>query len=215
MADPFLLPQHLEDYIAQVSSPEPDLLYRLNRETHLKVLYPRMLSGPVQGRFLAIISQLLQPKHILEVGTYTGYSALCMGEGLPEDGQITSLELYPEREWLIRKYLKEAGLEERVNLMFGRAAEILPTLSGPFDLVFLDADKGNYLPYYEEILPKMAKGGLLIADNVLWDGKVVDLSVMDKETEGIRAFNQRVRADERVEKVLLPLRDGMFLVRKK
>ena len=211
----FILPQPLEDYLSAISTPEPELLQRLNRETHLKVLYPRMLSGPVQGRFLAMLSLMLRPKRILEVGTFTGYSALCLGEGLPDDGEIVSIELLREREWLIRKYLAEAGLTERIDLRFGRALEIIPTLSGPFDLVFLDADKANYAAYYKLIVPLMPAGGVLVADNVLWDGKVVDASVKDKETEGIRSFNLTVNEDSRVEQVMLPLRDGMLLVRKK
>lgn len=210
----FILPESLETYIEDISSGEPELLQRLNRETHLKVLYPRMLSGPVQGRFLSMLTKMLAPKRILEVGTFTGYSALCMGEGLPEEGVIDSIELIAEREWLIRKYLQEARIEDQVNLLFGRALDIIPGLEGPYELVFLDADKANYSTYYELILPKMPSGGILVADNVLWDGKVVDPKVQDKETNGIRNFNQLVRNDNRVEQVLLPLRDGMLMVRK-
>ncbi len=210
----FILPESLETYIEDISSGEPELLQRLNRETHLKVLYPRMLSGPVQGRFLSMLTKMLAPKRILEVGTFTGYSALCMGEGLPEEGVIDSIELIAEREWLIRKYLEQARIEDRVNLLFGRALDIIPELEGPYELVFLDADKANYSTYYELILPKMPSGGILVADNVLWDGKVVDPNVQDKETNGIRNFNQLVRNDNRVEQVLLPLRDGMLMVRK-
>lgn len=211
----FILPQPLDDYVTDISSPEPELLQRLNRETHLKVLYPRMLSGPVQGRFLAMLSLMLKPRRVLEVGTFTGYSAICLGEGLLDAGEIVSIELLPEREWLIRKYLKEAGLADRVDLRFGRALEIIPRLEGPFDLVFLDADKANYTAYYDLIVPMMPAGGILVADNVLWDGKVIDETVQDKETEGIRRFNLTVHEDSRVEQVLLPLRDGMLLVRKK
>ena len=210
----FILPESLETYIEDISSGEPELLQRLNRETHLKVLYPRMLSGPVQGRFLSMLTKMLAPKRILEVGTFTGYSALCMGEGLPEESVIDSIELIAEREWLIRKYLQEARIEDQVNLLFGRALDIIPGLEGPYELVFLDADKANYSTYYELILPKMPSGGILVADNVLWDGKVVDPKVQDKETNGIRNFNQLVRNDNRVEQVLLPLRDGMLMVRK-
>jgi caffeoyl-CoA O-methyltransferase len=210
-----IIPPRIEAYLSDISSPEPELLYRLNRETHQKVLYPRMLSGQVQGRFLAMIAQLMHPQHILEVGTYTGYSALCFGEGLPPQGRITTIELNPEKGWLIRKYLEQAGLAEQVELILGRAAEVLPDLRGPFDLVFLDADKANYPQYFEVIVPKMSQGGLLIADNVLWDGKVVDPAAQDKETEGIRRFNRLVRDDKRMEQVLLPLRDGMLLARKR
>jgi caffeoyl-CoA O-methyltransferase len=205
----------LEAYLRDMSSPEPELLQRLHRETHLKMLYPRMLSGHLQGRLLALLSHLMAPKRILEIGTYTGYSALCLGEGLPPEGHITSLELDPERGWLIRKYLEAAGLSERVTVHFGRALDILPSLEGPFDLVFIDADKANYPSYYEHTLPMVSPGGLLIADNVLWDGKVVDESVRDKETLGIRRFNALVRDDPRVESLILPLRDGMTLIRKK
>lgn len=205
----------LEAYLRNMSSPEPALLQRLHRETHLKVLYPRMLSGHLQGRLLALLSHLMAPKRILEIGTYTGYSALCLGEGLPPEGHITSLELDPERGWLIGKYLEAAGLSEQVTVHFGRALDILPGLQGPFDLVFIDADKANYATYYEQVLPIVSPGGLIVADNVLWDGKVVDEAVQDKETTGIRRFNALVRDDPRVEQLILPLRDGMTLIRKK
>jgi predicted O-methyltransferase YrrM len=210
-----LLSDDLEAYLCEMSSPEPDRLRRLQRETHLKVLYPRMLSGQVQGRFLALLVHMIRPQHILEVGTYTGYSALCMAEGLPPTGRITTLELDPERGWLIRKYLAEAGLTDRVTVIFGRAMDTLPQQTGPFDLAFIDADKANYAAYYELILPRMVTGGIILADNVLWDGKVLDLNSQDKETKGIRDFNQLVRDDPRVEQVMLPLRDGMTLIRKK
>lgn len=210
-----LISADLEEYIRKMSTPEPELLYRLMRETHLKFLYPRMLSGHVQGRLLAMLARLLQPKRILEIGTYTGYSAICLGEGLPPDGHITSIEIDPERGWLINKYVKEAGLEAQVTVLFGQALEWLPKIDGPFDFAFIDADKANYLAYYEVLLPKIVQGGIIIADNVLWDGKVIDKSVQDKETLGIRAFNQRVREDERVEQIILPLRDGMTLIRKR
>jgi len=157
----------------------------------------------------------MAPRRILEIGTYTGYSALCLGEGLPPDGHITSLELNPERGWLIRKYLQAAELSERVTVIYGPALDSLPTLAGPFDLIFIDADKANYPAYYDLVLPKVPAGGVIIADNVLWDGKVVDESVQDKETNGIRRFNERVRDDPLVEQLILPLRDGMTLIRKK
>lgn len=210
-----LIRADLETYLAEMASPEPELLQRLHRETHLKVLYPRMLSGHVQGRFLALLTHLIRPQRILEIGTYTGYSALCLAEGLVPEGRIVSLELNPERGWLIRKYLAEAGLSERVGVIFGPALETLPTVSGPFELVFIDADKANYPAYYELVLPLLPAGGIILADNVLWDGKVTDPRVHDKETDGIRRFNQLVRDDPRVEQVILPLRDGMSLIRKR
>lgn len=202
----------LQAYSEQYTSPESPVLAELNRETNLKVLYPRMISGHLQGRFLATIARLKQPKHILEVGTYTGYSAICMAEGLAPGGRITSIELEPEREAMIRRYFKKAGIAQSVDLRIGDATGILPELEGPFDLVFLDADKDNYVNYYEMVLPKMPSGGLIVADNMLWSGKVLDPHVQDKETIGLRAFVEHVSRDEKVEQILVTVRDGIMLI---
>jgi len=202
-------------YAQSMSSEEPPLLRRLHRETHLKVLYPRMLSDHYQGRLLAMISQLIGPRRILEIGTFTGYSCICLSEGLQKKGEIHSIEMNAELEFIIRPFLKEAGIEDAVHLHFGKALEVLPDLQGPFDMVFIDADKANYLAYYKLIFDWVPSGGLIMGDNVLWDGKVIDPAVQDKETEGIREFNEFVSRDTRVDKVLLPIRDGLFLLRKK
>ncbi|WNJ21215.1 O-methyltransferase [Pontibacter sp. G13] len=209
------LPPDIDAYVAAHTSPESELLAELNRDTHLKTLYPRMLSGHVQGRILSMISHMIRPKRVLEIGTFTGYSCLCLAEGLPEDGKIISLELNPELEFMIRPRLIEAGIEDQVELVFGDAMTNLESIEGPFDLVFIDADKARYPIYYERVLPKVRTGGFLLVDNVLWSGKITDLSVKDKETTGIRAFNDLVTEDDRVEQVLLPVRDGMMLVRKR
>lgn len=210
-----LISSDIESYITAHSSPEPPHLAQLNRETHLKVLYPRMLSGHLQGRFLAMISAMMQPRLVLEIGTFTGYACICLAEGLHPEGKIITLEKDPEREIYIRKGLQDAGISNCVELQFGDARSLIPQLTGPFDLVFLDADKQGYPAYYDLILPKLRPGGIILADNVLWDGQVVDASQHSKETDSIRRFNERVAADERVEKVMLPLRDGILMIRKK
>ncbi|MEM7510555.1 MAG: O-methyltransferase [Bacteroidota bacterium] len=204
----------IRSYVENISSQEPPLLAELNRETHLKVLYPRMLSGPYQGRLLSFISHMIQPKAILEIGTFTGYSTICMAEGLAEGGRITTIERNQELESIIRKWLKKTENTEKVDLLFGPAKEVIPTVQGPFDLVFIDADKHNYLDYYDMVFPMVRKGGFIMADNVLWDGKVADPNISDKETDGIRRFNEFVAQDERVDVLMLPVRDGIMLVRK-
>lgn len=204
----------LQEYITAHSAPEPELLVRLRRETYLKVLYPRMLTSPVQGRFLALVSRMLQPHHILEIGTFTGYGTLCLSEGLAQKGQITTLDRNPEREFVYKKYWTEAGIWDKVNFKCGPALDLLPALSGPFDLVFIDADKQNYLAYYEAVLPKLRKGGMILTDNVLWFGKVVDPLAQDKESLGIKAFNDFVSQDPRVSCLLLPLGDGIMWIQK-
>lgn len=205
----------LQRYAERFSSPESPVLAELNRETHLKVLYPRMISGHLQGRILALLSLIKRPTHILEVGTYTGYAAICMSEGLAPGGRVTTIEIDPEKEDLIHKYFQKAGISEQANLLIGAAADLIPTLEGPFDLVFLDADKQNYVQYFDQVLPKMAPGGLLIADNMLWSGKVIDEKHQDRETRGLRAFVQHVADTENVEQVLMPVRDGIMLIVKK
>ncbi|MEL6676664.1 MAG: O-methyltransferase [Bacteroidota bacterium] len=201
-------------YLADHCSEEPLHLQQLRRETHMKVLYPRMLSGPHQGRMLSLISHLLQPQRILEVGTYTGYSAICMAEGMAPEGELITLELNPELDFLIFPYLEKAGVRDKVSVRFGPAADSLKALQGPFDLMFLDANKGQYPEYLELMFPLLTPGGLLIADNTLWDGKVLDESVQDKETIGIREFNQAAVQLAGADCVMVPLRDGMTLIRK-
>jgi len=209
------LPEGVEAYTEAHAPAEPELLQRLNRETHLKVLYPRMLSGHYSGRFLAMMSTLLRPKTILEVGTYTGYSALCLAEGLAPNGKLHSIDLNPETMALAQRYIDEAGYTDRVELHEANAVELLQQRDFAPDLVFLDADKENYLTYYQAVLPTMPTGGVILTDNVLWSGKVVDKSYGDGATAALRAYNSFVHSDERVESIILPVRDGITLIRKK
>lgn len=200
------------------TTPESPLLARLNRETHVQLLHARMLSGHAQGRLLSMFSHMVRPRRVLELGTFTGYSALCLAEGLAPDGVLHTIEQNPELEDRIRRYVREAGLTEHVQVHIGDARRLLPTLPETWDLVFIDADKINNDTYYELVLPQVRPGGFLLIDNVLWGGKVVDsypVKPSDKDTHAVRAFNDKVQADERVENVFLPLRDGLLLVRKK
>ena len=205
----------LENYITDHTSPESELLQKLNRETHVKILFPRMMSGHLQGKFLEMISWMIRPERVLEIGTYTGYSAICLASGLSENGLIHTIEVNQELEDFIKRYIKKAGLTGKINIHIGNALEIIPRLDETFDLVFIDADKENYLNYYNLVFEKVRKGGFILADNALWNGKVVESNKKpDKETEGIIEFNDFVRNDKRVENVLLPLRDGVMIVRK-
>ena len=205
----------IEDYITAHTSAEPELLQKLNRETHVKVLFPRMMSGHLQGKFLQMISWMIRPERALEIGTYTGYSAICLADGLKEHGLVHTIEINPELEDFIMNYLEKAGLSDKVKLHIGNALDIIPELNESFDLVFIDADKENYLNYYNLIFDKVRKGGFILADNALWNGKVVESKKRpDKETEGIIKFNDFVQNDDRVENVLLPVRDGIMIVRK-
>ena len=207
------------------TTPEPAILARLNRETNLSQVYPQMLSGHLQGTLLRMIVQMVRPHRILEIGTFTGYSAIAMGLGLappptpPPGGRggalLHTIEVNLELEDGIRAFIREAGLEEMIVLHFGSALEIIPALDETWDLVFIDADKPNYLNYYKMVLPKVHAGGFIIADNVLWDGKVTgDPEKMDKDTRGIVAFNKFVNSDSRVENLTLPVRDGLMIIRK-
>ncbi len=209
------LDKQLEDYIAEHTAGEPPLLQKLNRETHAKVNLPRMLSGHVQGRILSMLSHMIRPAAILEIGTYTGYSAICLAEGLQGKGTITTIDINEELEDMARRYFAEAGLTDSINYLIGDAMEVIPALNAGFDLVFIDADKRNYLAYYQLVLPKVNVGGFIFVDNVLWSGKVADAAAMDKDTTAIKHFNDEVLADERVETVLLPIRDGLTILRKK
>jgi predicted O-methyltransferase YrrM len=210
-----MIDKKLESYIEAHTTPEDAVMKQLNRETHLKTYYPNMLSGAVQGKVLEMISRMLQPKNILEVGTFTGYSAIALARGLADGGQLTTIEANEEMEGFIQSFLEKAGLSSCIKLVIGNAIEVIPDLNETFDLVFIDADKEQYVDYYDLAIPKVRKGGFLLADNVLWDGKVIEPDGRsDKETMGIKAFNKRVKADERVEQVMLSVRDGLMLIRK-
>ena len=202
-------------YCEAHSTPQSEVLYELERETHLKTLAPQMLSGHLQGQLLRFLSRLARPRHALEIGTFTGYGAICIAEGLTEGGQLHNIEANPELEYIIRKYFDKAGLSDRIHLHLGPAEEVLPTLPYPWDFAFIDAAKQDYDWYYEAILDQLRPGGLLLADNVLWSGKVVGRQSGDEDAAALHAFNQKVQADERVENLMLPVRDGLLIVRKK
>lgn len=204
----------LENYIADHSEPEPNLLTELTRETHLKVVQPRMITGHFQGRVLSMLSKLLHPKYILEIGTYTGYSALCLAEGLQKDGQLHTIEVNEELHQLQRTYFDKSGFGSQIFQHTGDALDIVPTLDHIFDLVFIDAQKVNYDAYFEAVIQKTKPGSVILSDNVLWSGKVVEpLQKGDKATEALLAYNQKLKNDPRVETVLLPIRDGLTLSR--
>ncbi len=204
----------LEDYVAQHSENEPELLARLNKETHQKILQPRMLSGHFQGRFLSLISKLTRPKAILEIGTYTGYAALCLAEGLAENGTLDTIDNNEELFDFQRKYFDESAWGTQIQQHLGNALEIIPTLNKKFDLVFIDADKENYINYFNLIVPMMNKGGLILSDNVLWSGKVLEeVKANDKSTKVLLEYNEILKNDPRVETVLLPIRDGLTMSR--
>lgn len=204
----------LEDYVAQHSENEPELLARLNKETHQKILQPRMLSGHFQGRFLSLISKLTRPKAILEIGTYTGYAALCLAEGLAENGTLDTIDNNEELYDFQRKYFDESAWGTQIRQHLGNALEIIPTLNKKFDLVFIDADKENYINYFNMIVPMMNQGGLILSDNVLWSGKVLEeVKANDKSTKVLLEYNEILKNDPRVETVLLPIRDGLTMSR--
>ena len=209
--------EELEDYILKHIDAEGDDLRRLNRETHLYHLRPRMCSGHLQGRMLKMMVRMIRPQHILELGTFTGYSALCLAEGLADEScRLDTIEIDDELEDFIRAHFDASPLSPRINLHIGDARDVLPTIEGDFDLVFIDANKREYCQYYEMVFPRVASGGFIIADNTLWDGKVVDWGKkLDAQTEGILRFNDMIAADDRVEKVILPIRDGLTIIYKK
>ena len=205
----------IEDYIRKNSSKEPEILKDLNKETYLKVLNPRMLSGHIQGRFLSIITKLIKPKKILEIGTYTGYSAICMAEGLIENGIIHTIDINEELVSIQNKYFAKSKCNNSIMQHVGDARSIIKNINEKFDLVFLDADKENYIEYYELVIEKVKKGGLIIADNVLWTGKVVEPKKDDDElTQYLIDFNKMINEDDRVENIILPLRDGLNVILK-
>ena len=204
----------LLDYVTKHSNEEPQILKDLTRETYQKVLLPRMLSGPLQGRFLSVLSKIIRPKKILEIGTYTGYATLCLAEGLAPNGIIDTLDKNEELLDFQRKYFNRSGYGDQINQHLGNAIDIIPKLSSDYDFVFLDADKTNYINYFELIIPKMNSGGVILSDNVLWSGKVIkEADVKDKDTQVIQEFNKLLATDTRVESVLLPLRDGLTISR--
>jgi len=203
----------LEAYVAKHTEKEPELLQKLARETNLKVLQPRMLSGAYQGRLLALLAKLVSPKRILEIGTYTGYSALCLAEGLQTDGRIDTIDKDEELTDIQRSYFDASGFGKNIVQHLGNAAEIIPSLKGTFDFVFIDADKEQYPRYFDLIVDRVRSGGLIIADNVLWSGKVTEDAV-DQATASLQIFNNKVALDNRVETVVLPVRDGLTLLRK-
>ena len=208
--------EELEEYILAHISPEGEMLRRLNRETHLYHLRPRMCSGHLQGRLLKMFVRMIAPKAILELGTFTGYSALCLAEGIAPDGVVHTIEIDDELEDFIRAHFDASEYGSRIVLHIGDAEQIIPTLDTRFDLVFIDANKRQYVEYYNLVMPHLAPGGFIIADNTLWYGKVAEqLPKMDAQTQGIIDFNNRVAADPRVEKVIVPLRDGLTIIYRK
>ncbi|TAH25133.1 MAG: O-methyltransferase [Cytophagales bacterium] len=204
----------LEAYVAAHSGEEPAILQNLNRDTYANVLMPRMLSGHVQGRILAMFCQMIAPKRILELGTFTGYSAICLAEGLKPDGLLYTIDINEELEEMAKTYFEKAGISSRTKQFIGNAIEIIPKLDEEFDLVFIDADKLNYSKYYDLVFDKLKIGGYIIADNILWSGKVLTEDPKDKDLEAIKIYNQKVKNDSRVSCVVLPLRDGISIVRK-
>ncbi len=210
------LPQDIEQYAQDHSQEEPELLKELNLETWQTVLAPRMLSGPLQGRLLSLIASLVRPKAILEIGTYTGYSALCLAEGLPEDGVLHTIDRNAELRRLQQKYFDRSGKGHQIIAHLGDAIEIIPSLNQKFDLIFIDADKSNYLIYLRLVTPMLNSGGLLISDNVLWSGKVTqEVEADDLDTKVLQEFNQQLNAHPEYQTVLLPIRDGLSVARKK
>ena len=207
---------NIEEYILQHTDAEPEYLTQLNRETWIRMLNPIMCSGHLQGRVLSMLCKMIQPVHALELGTFTGYSALCIAESLPENGELDTIESDDELEEFILRNFEKTPFEDKINLLIGNALEIIPTLDKTYDLVFIDADKREYEAYYEAVLPKIRQGGFILADNTLWSGKVVEkVHQNDQQTLGLLRFNELIATDNRVEKVILPLRDGLTLIRKK
>ena len=209
------LPDDLQKYVEDHSEPESDLLQQINRETHLHVLKPRMLSGHLQGRVLSMLSHMIQPRNILEIGTYTGYAALCLAEGMQKDGQLITIDNNEELAVRTKAYFKKSDYADQIEMHIGNALEVIPTLKQSWDLVFIDADKENYSNYFDQVIDQVNSGGFIIADNVLWSGKVFDPSKNDKDTEAIRSFNEKMHTDSRVQNVLFPIRDGLMILRKK
>lgn len=208
--------ESLMQYISDHSDPEDEVLKKITRRTNLEEIYPRMLSGHLQGVVLKLISKMVRPASVLEIGTFTGYSAICLAKGLSKGGMLHTIEKNDELQHKIIENLRESGLQQQIQLHIGDAKSIIPSLNTRFDLVFIDADKSEYPEYYEQVKPNLVPGGVIIADNVLWGGKVLEeTGKQDKEIQGIRRFNQMIKEDSMMEKVILPLRDGLFIIRKK
>jgi len=203
-------------YCEAHTSPEDALLKKITRETQAKVLMPRMLSGHLQGKMLEFFVKMLQPKTILEIGTYTGYSGICLARGLKPDGKLITLDINDELETMVRGFFEESGLANQIDYRLGNAREIIPNLEGPFDLVFIDADKFYYQEYFNLVIEKVSQGGIILADNVLWSGKILveEGKKIDKDTQALLDFNQNIHQDRRVENILLPIRDGVLMARK-
>jgi predicted O-methyltransferase YrrM len=206
--------ESLDRYVCDHTAAENDLLKKINRETYLEVLQPRMLSGHFQGRVLSMLSKMVRPERILEIGTYTGYSALCLAEGLTKSGKLYTIDVNEELESRVRGYFEQSDYSEQIDYIIGDAMHVIPSMNEKWDLVFIDADKMNYINYYNLIFSQVKIGGYIIADNVLWSGKVADETKIDKDTLLLRSFNDLVSNDERVEEVLLPIRDGLMIARK-
>lgn len=211
-----MIPPDYEEYASNHSSNESEILKQLSRETHLKIMNARMLSGHLQGKLFELISFMIKPDRVLEIGTYTGYSAIALAQGLSENGMLHTIEINEELEFIARKFFNKSGLEDKIKLHIGNALKIIPTLNETFDIVFIDADKENYINYYNLIFDKVRKGGFIIADNVLWSGKVLtEAQENDIDTINLQKFNKLITEDKRVENILLPLRDGLMIIMKK
>jgi len=207
--------KELQEYIDDHTAKGPEILAELDRETYANIMVPRMLSGHLQGRVLTMLCHMIKPKNVLEIGTYTGYSALCFAEASTADGRVVTIDVNEELEDMVRRYIAISGYEEKIDYRVGDAMKVIPTLDKYFDLVFIDADKVNYSNYFDLVINKMPSGGFIIVDNVLWSGKVLDKNRKknDKDTDAIIAFNKKVHEDERVENVLFPIRDGLMILR--
>jgi caffeoyl-CoA O-methyltransferase len=209
-----MIDDNLQQLLLNYCEPETELLQKINRETHLKVLMPRMLSGHYQGRVLSLLSKMLSPSRILEIGTFTGYATLCLAEGLAQEGVLYTLDINEELEDMVRDNFAASEYNARIKYIIGDATESLSSLDETFDLVFIDADKKNNGTYYDLVIDRVRPGGIIIVDNVLWSGKILN-NAQDKDTKNISAFNNKVAVDNRVEKLILPVRDGLFIIRKK
>jgi caffeoyl-CoA O-methyltransferase len=203
----------IENYCEKHTSPVSEILNELDRVTHLRTMQPHMLSGALQGEFLIFLSKMVQPKKVLDIGTFTGYSAICLAQGLAPDGHLHTIDIDDEKENIVRNFIKKANLDTKISYHLGKALEVIPNISGDFDLVFIDADKENYAAYFDLMIDRVRTGGLILADNVLWKGKILQAD-MDKKTKIIDDFNKKIQKDSRVENILLPLRDGLMLMRK-
>ncbi len=208
--------EKLNDYCLLHTEEEDEVLKELQRETHLKVMSPRMLSGHLQGSWLSFLSKVAKPDLILEIGTYTGYSAICLAKGLSANGKLITIDVNEETESIAKKYFQKSGFENKIEFVLGDAKQVIPGITEQIDIVFIDADKRNYSLYYDLVIDKVRSGGLIIADNVLWSGKILELDKnKDVDTQAIHQFNEKIKNDNRIEKILLPLRDGLFVIRKK